>query len=58
MQLPEGITALGPDAQERVRGLVADAQARQQQELRDALEETLRIVPKPLRGIVRRVLGQ
>lgn len=57
VDLPDGIAALGPDARQRLDGLVAAAQQHQQQELRDALEETLRIVPKPLRGLVRKVLG-
>jgi hypothetical protein len=57
MELPEGIKALGPDAQERVEALVADARRRQADQLRRALENTLRIVPRPLRGVVRKVVG-
>ncbi|MEJ7891422.1 MAG: hypothetical protein WKF94_02130 [Solirubrobacteraceae bacterium] len=57
MELPEGVAALGPDAQARVRALVADAQRRQSEELSSALEQTLRIVPKPLRGVVRKLVG-
>lgn len=57
MDLPEGIAALGPEAQERLRALVADARRRQTQELGQALEQTLRIVPRPLRGAVRKLVG-
>jgi hypothetical protein len=57
IEQPEGVKALGPEAQERVRALVDDVRERQAQELRDALEHTLRIVPKPLRGVVRRIVG-
>ena len=57
MELPKGIAALGPDARQRVDALVASAQERQAQELRSALEQTLRIVPKPLRGLVRKMVG-
>lgn len=56
-QLPPGIKALGPEAGERIEALVADARARQQRELAAALENTLRIVPKPLRSVVRKVVG-
>ena len=57
MQLPPGIKALGPEAEQRIEALVADARRRQQQELVAALENTLKIVPKPLRGVVRKVVG-
>ncbi len=57
MQLPPGIKALGPDAERRVEALVAGARRRQQEELGRALEHTLRIVPKPLRPLVRKVVG-
>lgn len=58
MQLPPGVKALGPEAEAKLDKLVADARARQQQELAGALEETLKIVPKPLRGVVRKVVGR
>ena len=57
MQLPPGIKALGPEAEKRVEALVADARRRQQEELAQALEHTLRIVPKPLRPLIRKVVG-
>ena len=57
LQLPSGVKALGPEAEARIEKLVADARQRQQQELAGALEQTLKIVPKPLRGLVRKVVG-
>lgn len=55
--LPPGIAALGPDAEQRLHGLVEAARARQSAELARALNDTLRIVPRPLRGLVRKVVG-
>jgi hypothetical protein len=55
-ELPPGIAALGPEVAERLDAMVRDAHARQRQELADALDQTLRIVPRPLRGVVRKVL--
>lgn len=57
VELPPGVEALGPEARERVQALVRDAERRQAQELARALEHTLRLVPGPLRNVVRRVLG-
>lgn len=57
LQVPGGIEALGPEAVGLVERLVAAAEDRQDAELRDALEKTLRLVPRPLRGVVRRILG-
>ena len=55
--IPPGIAALGPDAEARVRALIGAAHARQSAELTRALEDTLRIVPRPLRLVVRRIVG-
>jgi hypothetical protein len=55
-QIPAGITALGPDVTARVQALVADAETRQVAEADAALDSALRIVPRPLRGVVRKVL--
>jgi hypothetical protein len=55
-ELPPGIVALGPEAVERIDALVRDAHERQRRELAGALEHTLTIVPRPLRGLVRKVL--
>lgn len=57
IKVPPGIVALGPDVEERLDGLVAAARARQAAELERALDDTLRIVPRPLRGLVRKVVG-
>jgi len=54
--LPAGIRALGPEAEAAVQRLVEDAERRQEHEAAQALEHSLRIVPRPLRGVVRRVL--
>lgn len=54
--LPAGITDLGPEITERVQALVADAERRQVAEADAAMEHALQIVPRPLRGIVRKVL--
>jgi hypothetical protein len=54
VKVPPG---LGPDAEARIAELVRAAEARQTQELRRALDHTLRIVPRPLRGIVRKMVG-
>jgi hypothetical protein len=56
LAVPEGIAALGPDVPARVQSLVRDAEARQERELAEALDTSLRIVPRPLRGLVRKVL--
>ena len=57
VDLPEGIAALGGDAIDTVNTLVHQAERTQAQELRDALERTLKIVPRPLRGAVKKVVG-
>ena len=57
MEIPPGIKALGPEAEQRVEQFVRDAQQRQAEQLRQALEQTLRTVPGPLRGLVRKVVG-
>ena len=54
--LPAGITALGPEITARVEALVRDAEQRQAEEAEHALDRAMRIVPRPLRGIVRKVL--
>jgi hypothetical protein len=55
-QIPEGVRALGPEVTARVQRLVADAEIRQEAEADAALDKALAIVPRPLRGVVRRVL--
>ena len=54
--IPEGIRALGPEATARITALVAAAEERQAAEADAALDTALKIVPRPVRGIVRKVL--
>lgn len=54
---PAAIRELGPEATERLEALVAAAEERQVRESEQALETALRIVPRPLRGVVKKVLG-
>ena len=55
-EIPPGIARLGPDVTQRLEQLIGDAHARQRAELGEALNRTLRIVPRPLRGIAKKVL--
>lgn len=57
IEVPEGVAALGEDVAGRVEALVRDAELRQAQELRRSLDDTLRIVPRPLRGLVKKIVG-
>lgn len=54
--IPPGIRALGPEAVERLQTLLAQAEQRQAEEADAALDTALGIVPRPLRGVVRKVL--
>jgi hypothetical protein len=54
---PEEIIALGPEAVAELEALVAAAERRQVKDLTDALDGALRIVPKPLRPVIRKVVG-
>jgi hypothetical protein len=55
--VPDGIAALGDDAVATVQALVHEAERAQARELRGALDRTLKIVPRPLRGVVKKVVG-
>ena len=55
--VPAAIRELGPEAVERLESLVAAAEQRQVAEQAQSLETTLRIVPRPFRGVVKKVLG-
>lgn len=55
--MPEGIAALAPDAEDRVQALVLEARRQQLRELAQALDHAMRVIPRPLRGGVRKVLG-
>ncbi len=54
---PPAIAALGPDALARLETLLRAAERRQLDELAAALEHALRIVPRPVRPIIRKVVG-
>lgn len=56
LELPPGIVALGPDACREVSALVLAAERAQSAEVEHALQEGLRAVPRPLRGLARKVL--
>jgi hypothetical protein len=56
LELPDGIAALGPEAREAVAAMVTAAERRQAREVEAALHEGLRVLPRPLRGIARKVL--
>jgi hypothetical protein len=45
-----------PDAAARLEALVRAAEARQEAEAAAAADEALRLVPRPVRGLVRKVL--
>lgn len=53
---PAGIAELPDETLADLAGLVRDARHRQAAALREAFEATLRHVPFPVRGIVRKVL--
>jgi len=55
-EIPPGIAKLGPEVTERLEHMIRDAHAQQRAELGAALDRTLRIVPRPLRGVARKVL--
>ena len=56
IDLPAGITALGPDTCAEVQRLVAAAERTQDAEVLTALDQGLKAVPRPLRGIAKRIL--
>jgi len=56
LTVPREIDELGPEVAARVTALVEAAEERQSREAEQAVEQALAIVPKPLRGLVRKVL--
>lgn len=56
MAVPDGITALDPAVADRVMALVTAAEQRQVAEADHAVDHALAIVPRPLRGLVRKSL--
>ncbi len=55
--VPAGIRELGPEAVERLEAMVATAEREQVAESERSLDTALRIVPRPFRGAVKKVLG-
>jgi hypothetical protein len=54
--VPEGLEVLSAAELQKLAGLLAAAKSRQAQELEQGLEESLNIVPRLLRGPVRKIL--
>jgi hypothetical protein len=53
---PASVTALSPDAQAELADILREAKQRQAQSMEDAFVATLKHVPFPVRGIVKKVL--
>ncbi|MPY84008.1 MAG: hypothetical protein GEV00_11950 [Actinophytocola sp.] len=56
-ELPDGIAALGEDDQQYLADALGAAKRSQREELAAAAEDSLRYVPKLLRGPVRKAVG-
>jgi hypothetical protein len=56
IRIPDGITALGPEATQRLEALITAAERRQADEADRALDTALTVVPRFARPIVRKVL--
>lgn len=54
--IPEGLEVLSADQLQTLADLLAAAKARQAQELQQGVQESLDIVPRLMRGPVRRIL--
>lgn len=54
--LPDGLDVLSARELQALTGLLIAAKARQAQELEDGLQESLDVVPRLMRGPVRRIL--
>ena len=54
--LDKALLALPPEAGDAVAVAYDEARARQLQALLEALDRSLRIAPRPLRGVLRKVL--
>ena len=55
-RIPEGLEALSDDQLHALAELLRDAKARQARELDEGMEQSLDIVPRLMRGPVRRIL--
>jgi hypothetical protein len=53
---PAGVAALDPEARRELAELLADARRRQARSLEEAFTTTLRHVPFPVRGLVKKML--
>ena len=53
---PEALAALEPETLDDLAGAVRDARAAQAAHLAAALDSALRVAPKPLRGVLRKLL--
>jgi hypothetical protein len=56
-ELPAGIAALSPEHQQWLADALGEAHREQGRELQAAAEESLRFVPRLLRGPVRKAVG-
>jgi hypothetical protein len=55
-QPPEGLSALDKAERRAFAGILRDAKARQSRELEAAVEGSLGVVPRLLRGTIRKIL--
>jgi hypothetical protein len=53
---PDGLAALGENEQRAFADILGDAKTRQSSELEAALEQSLGVVPRLLRGTIRKIL--
>jgi hypothetical protein len=53
---PDGLAALDESARRAFAGVLRDAKKRQSRELEAAVEESLGVVPRMLRGTIRKIL--
>ncbi len=56
-ELPEGLGALSSKQVEHLAGLIRAAKERQDERLAEGAAAALTVVPRPLRGPVRKALG-
>ena len=53
---PDSLATLDQGVVDDLAAMVTDARLHQQQEMARAIDDALRIIPRPLRGIVRKVI--
>jgi hypothetical protein len=54
---PPGLSSLGAEEQEDLAGAIRDAKRRQAKALAEAADSALNLIPRMLRGPVRRMFG-